>query len=402
MKKLCIIIAMILFGSNYLPAQETACTKVMNEGKVLFKSGKYADAKRKFEAARGIDCDKAQYWIDECNKKIAKKTPPPPPTVSAEEWYNKGEENYNAGNYSEAIDCYRKALEMKPSMLIAWNSLANAYIYQGKYTEAIDCYKKVETISPSADLWNSMGICYKYLQDYDNAMNCFQKSNNMEGLNELANICRTQGNYTKAIDAYNIVVAKRPSASVWNDIGYCYKQLKMYDNAIDCFEKSNSIDNSGGTAWYNMGLCYADKNKLSKSKECFKKAAKLGHKYAQELLTLKKDENSIATNEQKPFTPPEFPGGQAALQQWLKENLKYPEEAKKNEVQGKVVVSFYIWKSGKIDMVKVTQKINSALDKEAVRLVKAMPKWKPATKKGKAIEAEHDITISFRLDYSND
>ncbi|MDR0231200.1 MAG: energy transducer TonB [Dysgonamonadaceae bacterium] len=97
-------------------------------------------------------------------------------------------------------------------------------------------------------------------------------------------------------------------------------------------------------------------------------------------------------------TPPEFPGGEVALQQWLKENLKYPEDAKKNEVQGKVVVNFTVERSGNISFITVAKKIYPALDKEAVRLVKAMPKWKPATKKGKAVAATHNITILFKLD----
>jgi len=97
-------------------------------------------------------------------------------------------------------------------------------------------------------------------------------------------------------------------------------------------------------------------------------------------------------------TPPEFPGGEAALQQWLKENLKYPENAKKSEIQGNVIVSFTVLKNGNIYDVRVVQKVNSALDKEAVRLVKSMPKWEPATKKGKATEAKHNLTISFKLD----
>ena len=97
-------------------------------------------------------------------------------------------------------------------------------------------------------------------------------------------------------------------------------------------------------------------------------------------------------------TLPEFPGGEIALQQWLKDNLKYPDDAKKSEIQGKVVVSFIVDRDGSIYWVKVVQKVNSALDKEAVRLIKSMPKWKPATKKGKATEANYNLTISFKLD----
>ena len=97
-------------------------------------------------------------------------------------------------------------------------------------------------------------------------------------------------------------------------------------------------------------------------------------------------------------TPPEFQGGELALQQWLKENLKYPEDAKKNEVQGKVGIKFTVWRDGSIKYIEVTRKIYPSLDKEAVRLVKSMPKWKPATKKGRAVSVTYDLPISFKLD----
>ena len=97
-------------------------------------------------------------------------------------------------------------------------------------------------------------------------------------------------------------------------------------------------------------------------------------------------------------TLPEFPDGELALQEWLKKNLKYPKDAEKNEIQGRVIVSFTVDKDGKIHFAQVTQKIHPALDKEALRLVKSMSKWKPATKRGKVIRAQHSLSISFRLD----
>ena len=147
---------------------------------------------------------------------------PAAPGYSAISWYREGKSNNNTGNFSEAIRCYRNALEIDPSLLDAWNGLAVAYFHLGKYFEAIECYKKVAENNPSVTVWNYMGICYQHLQEYD--------------------------------------------------------------NAIDCFRESNGIANNG-SAWYGMGLCYAKKKNHTKTMKCLKKAAQLGHKETQELLT---------------------------------------------------------------------------------------------------------------------
>ena len=323
------ILFVLLFSAM---ATYSQCETYLQKANTLFTEKNYKEAKKQYQAY--IACnenasDKADIIkkITECDKRAAPPPSPnsssnPLPSISAEEWYNKGEEYTKAGNYSEAIDCYRKALERESSMSVAWSGLANAYFYQGRYGEAIDWYKKVETnnpsatiwnnigicyqhlqnynnaieyykkverISPSVALWNNMGICYKYLKDYENAIKCFQKSGNIDNLLDLANIYQQQGNNIKAIEGYKIVVAMRPSATVWNNMGFCYFQLEEYDNAIYCFQKSNDIGNNG-IAWYNMGLCYANKRelstskKLSKSKECFRRAAELGHEKAKEFL----------------------------------------------------------------------------------------------------------------------
>jgi len=180
---------------------------------------------------------------------------PAPSTYSPMSWYQEGVKNSNAGNYSEAIRCYRKALDLDPSLFDAWNGLADACFFQANYVEAIEYYKKVPENRRSITVWYNMGVCYKYLNQYENAIDCYKE-----------------------------VPKNSRSATVWNEMGICYKHLQEYDNAIDCFQNSNSIDNRGGTAWYNMGLCYADKKNLSKSIESLRKAAQIGHKEAQKLL----------------------------------------------------------------------------------------------------------------------
>ena len=95
---------------------------------------------------------------------------------------------------------------------------------------------------------------------------------------------------------------------------------------------------------------------------------------------------------------PEFPGGDQALMKFLDENIKYPPQALKQGIQGRVSVQFIVKKSGSIKKVKVLESINPALDEEAVRVVKAMPNWIPAEKNGKKKSMEYTLPINFSLE----
>lgn len=94
---------------------------------------------------------------------------------------------------------------------------------------------------------------------------------------------------------------------------------------------------------------------------------------------------------------PEFPGGWSAFMQWLTKNLKYPESARKNRVQGTVVVSFIVNKDGSIASTKVSTSADPVLDAEALRVMKMMPKWKPGIDKGKVCRTMIAIPVVFQL-----
>ncbi|MDT8412626.1 MAG: energy transducer TonB [Vicingaceae bacterium] len=94
---------------------------------------------------------------------------------------------------------------------------------------------------------------------------------------------------------------------------------------------------------------------------------------------------------------PEFPGGVQALYKYLGENVKYPQAAKANGISGKVFVNFTVEKDGSITAVKVIRGVHELLDKEAIRVVKSFPKWKPGKQRGKAVRVSYNIPISFVL-----
>ena len=94
---------------------------------------------------------------------------------------------------------------------------------------------------------------------------------------------------------------------------------------------------------------------------------------------------------------PEFPGGMDALMKWLSKNLKYPASAQENGIQGRVLVQFVVNKDGSIVEPKVIRSVDPALDKEALRVVSAMPKWQPGKQRGKTVRVRFTLPVTFRL-----
>lgn len=97
-------------------------------------------------------------------------------------------------------------------------------------------------------------------------------------------------------------------------------------------------------------------------------------------------------------TMPEFPGGQQALFKYLSENVKYPVIAQENGIQGRVICQFVVNKDGAIVDVEVVRSGGDpSLDKEAVRVIKSMPKWHPGKQRGKAVRVKYTVPVNFRL-----
>jgi protein TonB len=94
---------------------------------------------------------------------------------------------------------------------------------------------------------------------------------------------------------------------------------------------------------------------------------------------------------------PSFPGGEEKLFQYLNDNMKYPSMARETNIQGKVFVNFVVDEEGKISNVKVLRGIGAGCDEEAVRVVKAMPNWKPGKQNGRAVPVSYNLPIQFKL-----
>ena len=94
---------------------------------------------------------------------------------------------------------------------------------------------------------------------------------------------------------------------------------------------------------------------------------------------------------------PEFPGGMQAMIEYLNTNIKYPKDAIKQEVGGRVMVMFVVETDGSLSNVRVARKVFPSLDAEAVRVVKSMPKWKPGKEKGRSVRVNFTMPIVFSV-----
>jgi protein TonB len=94
---------------------------------------------------------------------------------------------------------------------------------------------------------------------------------------------------------------------------------------------------------------------------------------------------------------PSFPGGMAALMAYLQKSIKYPPVAEENGIQGRVICTFVVERDGSVTDVRVAKSVDPSLDKEAVRVVSAMPKWIPGKQNGQSVRVKYTLPVTFRL-----
>lgn len=106
----------------------------------------------------------------------------------------------------------------------------------------------------------------------------------------------------------------------------------------------------------------------------------------------KEEEIFVAVEQQA-----EFPGGMSALMKWLSNNIRYPEAAQQNDVQGRVIVKFVVEKDGSVSQAQIVKGVDKDLDKEALRVVNKMPKWQAGKNNGVAVRSYFTLPVNFKL-----
>src|SRR5690606_23955675 len=109
--------------------------------------------------------------------------------------------------------------------------------------------------------------------------------------------------------------------------------------------------------------------------------------------------DNIQKTESTEILAPSFKGGNEALAAFMSANLNYPELAKRQGVEGTVILAYTITKNGEITDIKVAKSVNKELDNEAVRLAKEMPQWTPAMQDGKAKDINYQLPVKFELTF---
>ena len=94
---------------------------------------------------------------------------------------------------------------------------------------------------------------------------------------------------------------------------------------------------------------------------------------------------------------PEFPGGEMALRTYIANQIKYPVIAQENGIQGKVYVTFVVGKDGTVSNPSIARGVDPSLDKEALRVIATLPKWKPGKQRGKPVNVSYTVPINFQL-----
>jgi periplasmic protein TonB len=94
---------------------------------------------------------------------------------------------------------------------------------------------------------------------------------------------------------------------------------------------------------------------------------------------------------------PEFPGGNSTMYDWIRDNTKYPGEAVKSKIEGKIFVVFTVNEKGKIKNIKVPDPVHPMLDAEAIRVIGSMPDWKPGKQEGKPVSVQLKVPVIFKL-----
>ena len=164
-------------------------------------------------------------------------------------------------------------------------------------------------------------------------------------------------------------------------------QLDEYLNGIDVAK--NGIHSVGLTVSPNIS-----NEKIDEVKRILSKSSIISTHYNSPMTPENDDVPLIMSIDEQP----EFPSGTTALLEYLRKNIKYPADARENEIQGKVVISFVIDKTGNIKDAEVVKPVYPSLDAEALRVINAMPQWIPGKHNGKAVNVQYSIPVNFNLD----
>jgi serpin B len=154
------------------------------------------------------------------------------------------------------------------------------------------------------------------------------------------------------------------------------------------------MEKNTGTIYFMGTYCFDDTGEPVTIKEPLEEREIEFGRYDPVVEKPKRNENEIFKSVEQ---MPQFPGGDAALMKYIDSHIQYPPEAAKNNIQGRVILQFVVDKTGEIGEVKVVRSVDKDLDKEAVRIIKTLPKFIPGRQNGQAVAVWYTLPVTFKL-----
>ncbi len=200
--------------------------------------------------------------------------------------------------------------------------------------------------------------------------------------------------YTLVRDERTSAVTGKPRNKVRNRIAsetYLYPDGKTKEEVVLTYKPAKY----GAEGIFYTRKCYYPDGQVQYEETLDEKTTNLTTVYYNE-------KGKVVKRPKQKFEPymqmPEFPGGQEALAEFLSANVRYPKVAQQNEIQGRVIVQFVVATDGKIENVEVVRTGGDpSLDKEAVRVIKSMPRWQPGRQRGRPVRVKYTVPVNFRL-----
>jgi len=212
---------------------------------------------------------------------------------SAIAWFALGEADDNLGQYTQAIDAYRQALQINPQDAGAWVNLGLAYFHAGQYTQAIDAFRQALQINPQdAGAWTNLGGAYDVAGQYTQAIEAERQAlqinpQDAKAWQNLGAAYDLAGQYAQAIEAERQALQINPqNADAWCNLGNDYADAGQYTQAIEAERQALQINPQNADAWYLLGLAYVQVGEQSQALTAYQQLKTLDAAKAQELFDL--------------------------------------------------------------------------------------------------------------------
>ncbi len=262
-------------------------------------------------------------------------------------------------------------------------------VFEGK-NQAYGAYqlrKETGTRNVKALVWVLIGIAIIFLAVFLNVQiqNAIKQNQSIDTDVELSKLAQKKETKVERKEQVNVEVEKKVVEKVKSSVKFTAPEIKKDDEV----KPEDEIKSQDDLAKTNTAIGTFDVKGNDED----------------EGVVLKANEQAIDEKPKEEETKvfdvveqmPDFPGGQGALLKWINDNIRYPSIAEENNIQGRVICQFVVERDGSITDVQVMKSVDPSLDKEAIRVLKKMPRWNPGMQNGSPVRVKFTLPVTFRL-----